>query len=91
MNIQEFIESGEYKIRFGWLNKSTYGIIDREKEEIILNVVLLTTEVMVHEYLHWKTQSDDEKFIEKKTDQTVKRMTVQELHELFQLVIKHLE
>ena len=85
--IKEFLESGEYEIKFEWINKQTYGLIDREKQIIYLNFYLLIIETLVHEYLHYSSGSDNEKFIEKKTDKVVDRMTVKEIKKLLKIAM----
>jgi hypothetical protein len=77
--IVEFICQGEYKFQFGWIDKNTYGLIERDKETITVNYPLLITEILIHEILHATTGSDNEKSINLQTTNTLKRLTVEEI------------
>jgi hypothetical protein len=78
-DIMDFIQSGDYKFRFGFINKKTYGLIERDKEVITVNYHLLICEILLHEITHALTGSDNERVVQCKTTNTLKRLTVEEI------------
>lgn len=81
-DILDFILSGEYKFRFGWISKKTYGLIERDKEIITVNYHLLICEILLHEIIHALTGSDNERVVQCKTTKTLKGLTVEEIKKI---------
>lgn len=67
----------EVKIRFGWIDKRTYGLCEDNK--ITLNIYLWLAETFIHEFYHFKYPKDSEKMIEKRTEAKLRRMSNKEI------------
>lgn len=75
----EYLEDGEYEIKFSWIDKETYGEINHSKAIIMINLPLLLVLRFVHEVLHDEYPDLDEQSIINKTDRMIKRMTKAEI------------
>ena len=80
--IMDFIQSGDCKFKFSWIDKQTYGLLNRESDTIFINYHLLMAEILVHEILHHTTGSDSERLINRKTNLILKKLTVDEIKKI---------
>jgi len=46
----EYLENGDFEIKFSWIDKRTLALIDPAKEVILINLHLHLTESYIHEY-----------------------------------------
>lgn len=88
--LNEFLESHEMKI--DWTNKQNYAVLDQEKKEVRINLFLVLTETLIHEFLHYATDLDDddkgEKKVERLTDEALDRLTVKQIKRIGRRVMK---
>lgn len=78
----EFLESDEYEIEFGWLNKVYWGKLNEKKSKIKLNLDLMIAEIFVHEFTHYLFPDRDEEAVWKSTFRRIKRMSAKEIQTL---------
>lgn len=78
--IKEFIE--DYEIVFRWIDKNTFGLIDQEKNRVIINLYLFIAETFLHEYYHNVFPMKDERFVEDKAIKKIHKMKIGEIKEL---------
>ena len=78
----EFLGGNEYDFFFGWIDKITRGQIFFDHNMIVVNIYLALAEIIVHEFIHWKYNTTNEKFVEEKTAKKLDRMTIKEIKEV---------
>ena len=93
--LMKFLNYDSHTVKVGWIDKRTFASLNRNKDEICVNVFLLIAEAFIHEYMHHKydvvTQNmklkDEEKFIDIKTKRKLSRMKVGEIMEIAKQVM----
>jgi hypothetical protein len=85
--IKEFIK--EVDLFFSFISKQTYGIINFEKDTVVINIDLLLVEVFIHEYIHWLHNDWSEKRVEKATTRKINRMTVMQIKQVCRFICKN--
>ena len=83
----EFIESSGFVITNRWINKNTAGMILTEREVIVINLPLFVASTFIHEFYHDKYPNLSEKQIEKKENNKIKHLTVEQIHKLSKLIV----
>lgn len=92
--LMKFIKSDEYEIWLGWINKNDYARLNPFKKLILLNIYLLITQSITHEYLHHKLDLYEKKHepkINRKENLFVDRMTVKEIKKIAKYILKNCE
>jgi len=77
--LMEYLEKGDYKIQFSWINKRTFGRVEPCKEAIVINFELHLVETYIHEYLHQEYSYLEEEVVEQKTKRIISRMKKEEI------------
>ena len=84
--ILEFYASGEFEIRFCWIDKWTYALMDHDKREIYFNIELWFAEFALHELIHRKyglsSGNKEEKAVLKKLAAIKRKTSVKDLKKL---------
>jgi len=77
----DFLESGEFKVKFKWINKNTHGEIDYSKKVITINLSLFITDTIIHEFLHNELSGikNEEKVVLARTKRVMKRLPVHQI------------
>ena len=86
--IWKFLNDGEYEIEIGWIDKTTDGIIVEDAKKITLNLYLMLTSTMVHEMMHALFPAMSERRIETKTRKYILKMSVEEIQQLAEELLK---
>ncbi len=67
------------KLKFGWIDKSTFGRVIFDTEVITINLDLFIADVFIHERLHLQHQDWSEVRVIRETRKRIDRMTVKEI------------
>lgn len=90
--LMEFLESREYEVHFGYLNKTTDAQIDREAQKININLPLYLATCFIHEFIHHKNGWDDREG-ERKTRRleaaVLKKLTDGQINALGWRILEH--
>ncbi len=94
MKIEEFVEfyeSGEFEIRFRWIDKWTYAMMDHNEKIVYLNIELWFAEFAMHELVHKKyglsSEDKDEDLVLKKLKSIKKKTSVKDMKKLANLLM----
>jgi hypothetical protein len=78
-----FLRDRNYEVVFGWTNKKDWGLMEPDKQRIIINVELIFAELLAHEFSHIKYPDEkDENVIWEKARKIINRMTIREVREI---------
>ena len=90
--IWDFYESGEFEIKFRWIDKWTYALMDHEKKIIYFNIELWFAEFGMHEYIHKKyglsSDAKEEEDVLKKLTSLKRRTSVKDMKKLASILNK---
>ena len=84
----DLLKLSGYRLRFRWLNKKTYGLIDFQRETITINLELFVTATAVHELAHLEKPDLSERKIIKLERARVNRMTTKDIRTLARKLLK---
>lgn len=73
----------KYTIRFGWIDKKTFGYAEFDTNKITINVDLFLADLAIHELLHLKHQEKwGERRVLKQTKRILSRLKVSQIKAL---------
>ncbi len=85
--INQLLEA-DYRIEMVWISKDILGSIDRESKIIYLNLWSIIYEILLHEFIHYKSPEYDEEEIVEKTFKMLKGISVQEIIQTSNTLLK---
>lgn len=88
MTLNDFLESKKYDIRLRWIDKRTEADITIENRMIRMNLELILTNIITHEFLHDQYPKLSEAKISNKTLKYIRRMKVAEIKSAGRLTFK---
>lgn len=87
LKIIDFLTKSEYDFRIGWLSKGEYAKIYFSQSRVVLNLTLMISDAIIHEFFHYEYPHKSEAEVEKLTRNKIKRMKVDELKEIANVFI----
>ena len=85
-DIKEFFESVD--IEPGWIDKNTLGMLDNQREIVVLNIQLIVLGVLLHEFYHWKYPGImSEETIEKMATNRINKMSIKQIMNTFNILM----
>ena len=88
MDMLDWLDGEDYKIKFGWMDKQTFGCVDFEKKTIYLNPCLMLIQVAIHEYLHAIHKDPSEKRTDVREMAEMKKMSSKRMRKLAVRLVK---
>lgn len=82
-----FLKKNGYRLRYGWIDKHTVGLISFG-DEVVINLELQLATIFIHERCHHFHRNWDEARVLKYEDRQIKRMTVKEIRKLGRKLLK---
>lgn len=90
MKLLDFLHSRDYDLRQRWIDKKTEAEINYLNQDIRINLDLVLTQIIAHEFLHDQYPWLSENQIIKKTYRYIDKMKVSEIKMIGRLVLKYL-
>jgi hypothetical protein len=75
------------KIRFGWISKMHVGVMDYDKNQITINLVLMVVGTYIHEMCHYRHEKWSEERVLIYEANQLRRMTVRDIKKLYRQIV----
>lgn len=79
-NIRKFMET--CTLKFGWIDKNTFGLYTHATKNVKINIALIIVEVFLHEAMHEQYPNATEKQVKEKTVRKLARLSIKEHREI---------
>lgn len=88
MDMLDWLDKTDYKIKFGWIDKQALGCVNFESRTIYLNPCLMIVRVFLHEYLHAIHNDPNEKRTDKREGNAMNRTSAKRMRKLAIRLVK---